>query len=243
LLLVITIHDHIKADQLFDFGLAFSKMHLAMLNIGTAGFFWYELSGQAEAYYESIQDLDAPHMNLATGRVSGLSREWSETVTGGKTRRRVRLEEAHLNIAIMGLAAYGPWSDKEAEPIFGQYLHGLMLLSKTDLHLNVELQARDAFLKALRHALSHFGDLENGDAPLVPVLHRVLAPLVPDREHRDTMVKTIDGQASEGGLSDAVSAKRVTDLYLGLMARRRWTEFVDRVNQSNPDADRNAKGE
>jgi hypothetical protein len=50
-------------------------MHLVMLNIGTGGFFWFELSGHAETYYESIKDLEAPHMSVAIGRRSCLPRE------------------------------------------------------------------------------------------------------------------------------------------------------------------------
>jgi AbiV family abortive infection protein len=92
LLLEITIGDHITVDQLFDFGLSFSKMHLVMLNIGTGGFFWYELSGQAETYYESIKDLEAPHMTVAIGKMSGLPREWMQTGPIGQRRERVALE-------------------------------------------------------------------------------------------------------------------------------------------------------
>ncbi len=236
LLLEITINDHIKAEQLFEFGLSFSKIHLAMLNIGSAGFFWYELSGQGQKYYESIQDLDTPNMEIFTGRGAGLAREWSDDRPGGRKQQRIALEEAHLNIAIMGLAVFGPWSDKEAEPIFGPYLHGLMLLSKNDLHLSVEHQARAAFLNALRKAMCRFGDLEREEADLLPALHQALLPIIPEESHRNQLFQSLDGIHMEGPLTDAVSAKRVTDLYLGLMARKLWPEFVKRAsNPANKD--------
>jgi AbiV family abortive infection protein len=243
LLLEMTINDHIKVEHLFDFGLSISKLHLAMLNIGTAGLFWYELSGQEQTYYESIQELDAPHMQIFIGREAGLAKQWSEDLPGGGKRQRVALENEHLNTAIMGLAVYGPWSDKEAEPIFGQYLHGLMLLSKNDLHLPVANQARDSFLNALRKAMHRFGNLEREDADLLPALHQALQPIISEEAHRTQLFKTLDGTATEGSLTDAVSAKRVTDLYLALMARRLWPEFVKRhstrpANMANkqPDA-------
>lgn len=228
LILEITINDHIKAEELFDFGMAFSKIHLAMLNIGTAGFFWYDLSNQSEAYYESITDLESPNMNVVTGRRSGLSREWSESVPGGGRRERVALEEVHIDHAIRGLAVFGPWSDREAEPIFGSYLHGLTLLSKADIHLSVETMARDAFLKGLRSAMHRFGDLEQIDGALLPALHRAMSPIIPEEAHRNELFGTLDtgGAAS---ISEALAAKRAADLYLTLMARKLWPEFVRRV--------------
>jgi hypothetical protein len=228
LLLEMTVHDHVKLEQLFDFGLALSKMHLVMLNIGTGGFFWYELSGQTEAYYESVQDLEAPGMNVFIGRLSGLPKEWVENRPDGRKHQRVALEEAHLNNAIRALASFGFMPDHEAEPIFGQYLLGLSLLSKTDLHVSLETQARDAFLAALRRAMHQFGDLESGDAGLLPSLHRVFAPIIEEEAHRALVFGQLEtpGKASVG---DAVAAKRAADLYLALVAQRLWPEFIKRA--------------
>jgi AbiV family abortive infection protein len=239
LLFEITIGDHIKVEQLFDFGLSFSRMHLVMLNIGTGGFFWYELSGQAETYYESIKDLEAPHMSVAIGRTSGLAHEWMQTGPNGQRRERVALEEAHLNSAINAMAAYGFLSDAEAEPIFGQYLQGLALSAKMDLHLIVGIQARDAFLLALRRALVRFGDMKGENDEILPVLHRVMEPLIPPVEHRDQLFAGLES-AGQGSIGEVIAAKRVTDLYLSIVARRLWPDFVKRVaefeKRGPPDA-------
>ena len=230
LLLEMTIHDGVTLDQLFDVGMSLSKMYITMLSIGTAGFFWYELSGQAQTYYESIRDLDAPHLEPHIRRVSGLAGEWAGDGPERGKRQRVALEEAHLNIAMMCLAAFSPMPDAEAAPIFGQYLKGLMLLSKTDLHLSVETEARDAFLKTLRRAMRHFGDLSDVDADLSSALHRVLAPIIDDEEHRNQLFDNLDRQSptEEGWVSAAVSAKRVADLYLATVAKRLCSEFAQR---------------
>ncbi|MDH4100865.1 MAG: AbiV family abortive infection protein [Nitrospirota bacterium] len=224
LLLEMTIHDHIKLEQLFDVGLVMSKMHLVMLNIGTGGFFWYELSGQAEAYYESVQDLEAPNMQVFIGRLSGFSKEWAENRPDGSKRQRVALEEVHLNNAIRAMVAFGLMPDHEAEPIFGQYLLGLSLLSKTDLHVSLETQARDAFLASLRRGMHQFGDLESGDAELLPSLHRVFQTIIEEEAQRTLVFGQLEtpGKAS---LGDAVAAKRAADLYFALVAQRRWPEF------------------
>ena len=99
LLLEMTIYDNVALDQLFDAGMSLSKMYITMLSIGTAGFFWYELSGQAQTYYESIRDLDAPHLEPRIRRVIGLAGQWAEDGPERSKRRRVALEEAHLNVA------------------------------------------------------------------------------------------------------------------------------------------------
>jgi hypothetical protein len=230
-----TIGDHITVDRLFDFGLGFSRLHLVMLNIGTGGVFWYELSGQAETYYESIKDLDAPQMNVAIGKLSGLPREWMETGPNGRKRERVALEETHLQNAINAMAAFGFMPDAEAEPIFGQYIHGLTLLAKADLHLGVGNQARDAFLLVLRRALVRFGDMKSeGDNPL-PALHRVMEPVIPLEEHRNQVFAELESP-DEGSIGEAVAAKRIADLYLALVARRLWPDFVKRAVESEKPA-------
>lgn len=226
LLLEIIIRDHIKLDQLFDYGLAFTKMHLVALNIGTGGFFWYELSSQAQAYYESIRDLEAPDMDVVLGRVSGLSKEWEEDLPHGRKRKRIALEESHLNNAIRALAVFQfMLKEHEAESIFSQYILGLSLLSKTDLHLSLDAHARDAFLIALRRAMHHFGDLESVDAPVLPTLHRVFESVIKEEEHRIQMFGQLENP-DNASLSDAVAAKRAADLYLAVVARRLWPEFI-----------------
>ncbi|MEO6544897.1 MAG: hypothetical protein ABIP05_12730, partial [Nitrospiraceae bacterium] len=229
LLLEMTISDGVTLDRLFDAGLSRSKLYIAMLNIGTAGFFWYELSSQAEIYYESIQDLDAPHLEPCVSRVHGLLNEWAEDRSNGSKRQRVALEDEHLANAMMCLAAFGPMSDEDAAPIFGQYLTGLVLLSKTDLHLSVGNNARDAFLNSLRRAMLRFGDWDGNDTRLTTALHSVIEPIIPEEADRNQLFERLEGKPTdEEALSYAVSAKRVADLYLVIVAKRRWPEFVMR---------------
>jgi AbiV family abortive infection protein len=229
-LLEMTINDHVTVEQLFDFGLSFSKMHIIMLNIATCGFFWYELSGQAETYYESIKDLEAPHMKVAIGRLTGLPREWMQPGPDGQRRERVALQEEHLNIAIMAMMAFGFMPDEEAGPIFGPYLQALTLLSKTDLHLGVANQARDGFMTALRRAMVKFGDLKSETDDLLPALHRVMEPIIPDEGHRNQIFLPLQAELT-GSAADAINAKRGADLYLGLTARKLWPDLAKRASE------------
>jgi AbiV family abortive infection protein len=171
LLMEITIHDRITVGNVFDAGLSLSKLYLVALSVGSAGFFWYELTTQAQKYYESLRDLDASNHELHMHRNRGLPKEWSDPE--GK-KKYVLLEKSHLENAVKFLAAFGPLPDEVAAPIFGPYLQGMVLLAKTDIHLSLEKQAQQAFMEALRRALQHFGDWDGTDESFVDALHSVL---------------------------------------------------------------------
>lgn len=228
LTLEMTIYDGITLSQLFDAGLALSKMYIAMLNIGSAGFFWYELSGQAQTYYESIKDLDTLHLEPRIGRVAGLPKEWLGNAPDGGEQRREALSERHVNNAMICLGIFGSMAEADAAPIFGEYLLGLTLLGKTDLHLSLEKQARDAFANVLHRAMRHFGDWDGNETAFLGALHGVFARIMPEEEHRTLLFCSLSIGAA-GTLSDAVTAKRVTDLYLIMVAHRLWPEFIQRA--------------
>jgi hypothetical protein len=78
--------------------------------------------------------------------------------------------------------------------------------------------------------MQHFGDLDDVDADLSSALHRVMAPIIPEEEHRNQLFDSLDRQSptEEGWLSAAVSTKRVADLYLAIVAKRFCSQFVPR---------------
>jgi len=237
LLMELTISDAIPVDQLFDFGLAQSKMTLAFLNVGTLGFFWYELSTQAETYFESLRDLDDDKFAPRIVRTEGLAKEWDEELPQGRRRRGVALDERQVHNALLCMAAFGPMEHDEVEPLFGPYLHGMTLLCKTDLHLSLETQARDAFFRTLKQSMRRFFGWDSEGDPdastLLPALHRVLEPVVPTQEHRDQLLETISWKISDGrALSAAVLMKRVADLCLLVAAKKRVTELARAANDT-----------
>lgn len=227
LLMELTVNDDVSIDRLFDFGLGQSKMYLALLSVGTAGIFWYELSTQAETYFESLSDLDSDKFVPRLTRTERLAKEWEEKLPHGSTRRRVALEEVHIHHALHCLAAFGPMPDAEVGPIFRPYLHGMALLCKTDVHLSLEAAARDAFFDALEQSMRRFFGWDGDVSALLSVLHRVLEPVVPTTEHRAQLLETISWNPSDGrALSAAVTMKRVADLCLVVAARKHLAEMV-----------------
>lgn len=211
-LLELALADSFSAHSIFDAGLSASKLCIVALNLGSLGFFWYDLPRHTTRYYESIKDLDAPTMDVAIGRPAGFLGDWKQGA----------LSEKNLRHAIECMAAFGAMSDADAAPIFGPYLQGLVYLSKSDIHLSCEMQARDAFMETLRAACKHFGDWDGNPESFIPSLNLVFESIIPEKAHRDQLfaVTIPPHRSSEGPLADAISTKRLSDLYLVLVADR-----------------------
>ena len=162
-------------------------------------------------------------MNVAIDRGAGLPGEWKQAAFG---------EEA-LQHALECCVVFGAIQNNEAAPIFGPYLHGLALLSKSDIHLSCETLARSAFTESLRSVSKHFGDWDGSNETLVPSVNRVFETIIPEQHDRSQLLNILSfrPQAQEGRLADAVSAKRLTDLYLASAARRLWSERIKQMSQ------------
>ena len=216
LLLELTIDDSVPALNLYDTGFSMSKLCIASLNVGSLGYFWYDLPRQTSHYYESIRDIDAPMMDFAVNNATGVSVDWKPGA----------LTEKHLWHAIQFITAYGHMPDQKAEPIFGPYLRGLVLLSKADIHLACEHQARDAFVETLRSAIKHFGDWDGNNDTFLSSLHRVFNEIIPEEDHRNQLFNILSHPetTAERNVAGAMNAKRLTDLYLVLVADRLWSK-------------------
>jgi hypothetical protein len=138
------------------------------------------------------------------------------------------LSEKNLRHAIDCMAAFGSMPDADAAPIFGPYLEGLVCLSKSDIHLSCDVQARDAFIRSLRAACRHFGDWDGGDGTFIASLHRFFGDALPEQGHRDQLFGILKPphRTAEGPFADAVAAKRLADLYLVFVADRLITEGI-----------------
>jgi hypothetical protein len=67
-----------------------SKLIIACLNIGTAGYFWHELPETSAGYFDKIEDLANPGVRIEIGGGFNLQRHWP----GGEPGRKlIVLEE------------------------------------------------------------------------------------------------------------------------------------------------------
>lgn len=57
-----------------------------------------------------------------------------------------------------------------------------------------------------------------------------MEPIIPDEGHRNQIFLPLQ-TAPTRSAGDAINAKRAADLYLGLVARKLWPEFVKRAGK------------
>ncbi|WP_157884558.1 AbiV family abortive infection protein [Neorhizobium galegae] len=230
LLLKLTLHDHISADQVFDAGLSLSKLVIAMLNIGSAGYFWFSTSELSDTYFDRAIDLDEPSMGLKISKPRGLSSLHLQLVPQDTPNRRDGLESAYIHNALKCLMVYSAMSEAEAAPIFGPYLHGLVLLSKSDINLSCENDARGAFLETLEAALKYFHDWD-GEDDVASALDVVFSEIIPNGGHRQEALSVLGDmpETGETPISWAFHAKRTADIYLAFAADRQWRRSASSV--------------
>ncbi len=223
MILELTLGDWNTGKDVVVSGQAFSKIFLAALNIGTAGFFWHEMPKKSADYFESMEDLENPKMKLTTAGGFDLQRQWR---TGENGRKLTVLEETYLNNAAKCAVVFAQMKEEDAEPIFAPYLQGLALLGKSDAFMSLDLQTIHAFHAALGNALTHYGDWDGKRETFIPTLHRVFADMMPEEEHREQILKHFKESAKtmQELQEHAISAKRVVDLYLTQRAHRQWRE-------------------
>lgn len=215
--LQITLHDNLPAAALHGRLASLSKIVLACLSIATIGYFWFEPPGFEKEMFKGVQDLEnGAAMNIGIG----------ESFWG--TGRAVALTDEMIDRAVTCLMAFMPLSEAEAEPIFSHYFHGLAFIAKSDVYYNMNQTARLAFTFALWGALRAHGGWDGTQADIDPRLHAAFADMVPEREHRELLFKslTTGGNPDETSLANLRTAKQVADLYLIQVANRTWQRIL-----------------
>lgn len=220
LLVELSIDNRTTASDIWDRGFSFSQVITACLNIGSMDFLWYDKSRHVDTFYEIIEDLDAQDMKLQIRKGPNLDQIFQQR----------SIQEVDLQRAIECLISFAGLHDGEAEPIFGPYLSGLLYLSKSDVLLNTEVQARDAFGNSLREACRKYDDWDGNEQTLEITIGRTLNSRIGDTEVRKELFQVIskDWSSSEGRLVDAARTKLLTDIYLSEIARRIWLEKISK---------------
>ena len=225
--LQITLHDNLPVSALHGRLASLSKIVLACLSIATIGYFWFEPPGFEKEMFKGVQDLEnGASLNIDIG----------ESFWG--TGRAVALTDEMIDRAVTCMMAFMPLTEAEAEPIFSHYFHGLAFIAKSDVYYNMDQTARMAFTFALFGALRAHGGWDGTQADIDPRLHAAFAELVPEREHRELLFKSLTngGNPDESSLANLRTAKHVADLYLIRVANRTWRRILDVRTEDDEDA-------
>jgi hypothetical protein len=131
-----------------------------------------------------------------------------------------------------------PLTEEEAAPIFSHYFHGLAFIAKSDIYYNFDQMARQAFIFSLFGALRSHGGWNGTQDDVNSQLHEAFSVIVPEREHRELLFKslTVQGNPDESSLGNLRTAKQVADLYLIQVANCTWR----RIQGGREGADRSS---
>lgn len=139
-----TLGNNVTVNSLWEDGWLISQLFVASLNIASNGFFFWHAEKDIDMYYDTIVDLESKkklQLKLATQ----LTLNWKE--------KQLHLTEQHLHLTVL---VYDYLIQirkaKEAKPIH-EYLSGLSMLAKTDIHLRLEASSFALFYKAFKMAV------------------------------------------------------------------------------------------
>ena len=150
----LTLGKRVHLRSLWDTAWRISRDFVAALNIGSMGLFWWHVDKDRSRFYEKISDLE----NDAEAQVQlspKLSIDW-----GNEGRRNETLTEVDLGYTrlIIGYILKTFHSNPRKRQALDMYLTGLALVSKSDIHLRLELHAFSHFFMTLKTLLLASGD-------------------------------------------------------------------------------------
>lgn len=226
LILTLRLGENVRADNLFDEALMRSKMLLTALNIGSAGYIWYDVSDQSQNFFENVEDLQNPNHKLKIEKSVGASSLRLNILEDGEWRTSETMQEPYVRNALNCVIAFFGIGDEQTAPIFGPYMQGLALLSMTNFHVSCDDQALSSFKDCLSNAMRYFSGWDGGDESRRAILHEVLSDAVNEQGHRDMLIDwdMQDGQMDKNKIRTIFHLKRLADLYLVIMARKMCVE-------------------
>jgi len=132
LLLEITLGDNIPFDGLWWFAWGIARHFVTALNIGSMGFWWWRMPEQVSRFYESIEDLEHPDMQVGLERSPSLKIDWGENRA---------LSQDDLARTAMAFAALPGPKRRDAHGAYNYYIGGITFLSLNDVHWQCEIEA------------------------------------------------------------------------------------------------------
>jgi|GEM_PF-1682575 len=213
---------------LWDHGLFMVKTFVIALNIATKGLFWWNVPKDIEKYFEEVTDLGADRNgNIKIGMAidKRLAINWDEA--------KMTLTEEEMSRVSM-IFAFLMREHKKMEKFLKGYATAMILFSKTDIHLRLEVNAFDEFFKSFREALIAFGDWD-GVSDVKEAVKKQFSKL---GELKD-LEKTIDlGVSIEQDIShqkihivtltEVAAIKLYSDFYIQIKA----TEYFNNLKQN-----------
>jgi len=193
------------------------KLFVAALNIGANGIFYWNIPIDVSKYYDYITDLETKS-KLTVQLETNLTLNWRE--------KNLFLTEQNLQLAFMVYEKLIMLKNaKEAKPIT-DYLAGLGMLAKTDIHLRLEVSALNLFYKAFYEAVKIY-EPSNPELDILETGYLQIEKMLTGKQEFDRTIKIIKELNGEKILSEPISLrevvamKRYCEIYFLTIAARK----------------------
>ncbi|MBI5189881.1 MAG: AbiV family abortive infection protein [Nitrospirae bacterium] len=170
MIIEITLSNRVSTQALWSVGWYMARRFIASLNIGSMGFFWWYMPEQVSRYYERLRDIET-NLDFNIDRNPTLRIDW---------KRGILSEQDLINTALCFPFFPGPDEKVKQEP-FDNYLRGLGLLSKTDIHMQFEANAFECFYNSLRGGMRQYGAW-NGTGSFIPIFYNFMSEFMTSSE-------------------------------------------------------------
>ena len=211
---------HIRA--LWDVARGRSRDFVAALNIATSGLFWWHVDRDIARFYERIWDLEND-IEARPNISPQLSIDWGHLSLTEENLANTRFVFGYLLKDIRT-------TPRKREAI-ENYLTGLALLSKNDIHLRLEPNAFAYFFTALKTLLLANGDWD-GDTDLTSAVVDQLGEFFPPQNLSNYIdwgmqLENRDNPSIRITLTEVIGMKNYCDIYFNLSAEK---EFIRHRN-------------
>lgn len=217
-----TLGSNVSVKELFSLGFHICRMYVASLNIATNGFIYWNIPTNHTKYYEKILDLQSSQsleVRLNDERINW--REKNQYLTTDK------LVLAEIVYRFIGTVT----SKKNAKSVT-DYIMGLSLLAKSDLHLDLKLLAFGHFYSSFKTAVLANQPGAN-EENFSNVGYSQIETLINDSRNFERIIE-IGKQAEKGAVSyleltsiDLFFIKEICECYILTLACRHQTNTPD----------------
>jgi AbiV family abortive infection protein len=223
-----TYREAMPIQALPNFSYDLARKFVAALNIGSLGFWWWDLATHTDRFYERLTDLQA-----ADGTEIGMKMhawpkfEW----------KREALEETTFNRVAMCFGMIVALGKGPYEAFVWPYLTGLAMIAKSDLHLHFAPQVCERMATCLLEAMRHFGDWSGEEATIGTALTGFFSPAIAKVEDVDDLASLLfqarqrSSELRNVTLDRAASLKVLCDAYL----IKRFEKMAERELENTRD--------
>jgi AbiV family abortive infection protein len=163
----------VPIKALYRSALGASRRFVCALNIGSVGYFWWYLPEQVATYADQVDDLENK-MKIKMERAPALRLDWARGALDEPVWKRVALAMTFLPYP----------KEKEKHEPFDHYLAGIVFMSKTDVHMQFEPNAYEAFYRALKSGLKVYGNWD-GQTPFEASFNQLVDEVLPSLSQED----------------------------------------------------------